>query len=135
GLGQSSDACDIQALVGPVAAQGVQMLATLEVPDLDGPIIAATGQHAPIGTDLERLHGPLMGFSHPDALPVLQVPPAQPAVSASTDQHLPTWDPAQRRDRPRMPHKGMHRLSAVRSAAGIPHEQLPAVCLPLAAAT
>src|SRR5207302_8507798 len=79
----------------------------------------------------ERMHRSLMSFLHPYTFSAVQVPPAQPAVTASTDQQLPTWDPAQRRDHPRMPHKGMYTLSAV----AIPHEQLPAVSLPLTAAT
>src|SRR3989442_11242377 len=67
GLGQSSDARDIQSLVGAVAAQSAQMLATLEVPEPDRPVIAATGQPAPIGTHLECLHPPVMRFSLPHA--------------------------------------------------------------------
>ncbi len=107
------------------------MLAPLELPERDRPVIAATGQLAAIGTHLERLHGSPMRLLHLHALPTLDLPPAQPAVTASTDQQLPTWDPDQRRDHPRMLHKGMHTLPAVR----IPHEQIPAVSLPLAAGT
>src|SRR5438876_36435 len=99
------------------------------------PLPANASQQAFVGAHLEGSHRPLMGLLHSHALPARHLPPAQSAVTASTDHHLPTWDPAQRRDHPRMPHKDMHRLSAVGSAAGIPHEQLPAVCLPLAAAT
>ena len=58
GLGQSSDARDIEALVGPVAPQRAQSLATLEVPEHNGPVIAATGEPAAIGTHLERLYCP-----------------------------------------------------------------------------
>src|SRR6266568_3340310 len=47
------------------------MLATLEFPDVDGPVIAATGQHTSIGTDLESLHDPLMWISHQRSLPSL----------------------------------------------------------------
>ena len=126
GLGQSSDAGDIEALVGPVAAQGVQMLATLQVPDLDGPIIAATGQPAAIGTDLERLHGPLMGFSHPDALPVLQIPPAQPAVTASTDEPIPHWIPGNCRDYLHKSLQGVEALLTVR----LPDEDLSTASAP-----
>src|SRR6266566_8429716 len=43
-LGQSSDPRDIEALIGPVASQRAEMLATLQVPERDGPIIPATGQ-------------------------------------------------------------------------------------------
>src|SRR5205807_8309432 len=116
--------------VGSIPPQCAQMLATLQVPDRDGPIIAATDQPAPIGTHLERLDGPLMRFSHPHALPAVDFPPAQPPVTASTDHQFPTRGPAQRRDHPWMLRKGAHSVPALR----IPHEQLPAVSLPLAAA-
>src|SRR6266567_4230624 len=107
-LGQSSDPSDIQSLVGAVASQRAQMLATLQVPECDGPIIPATGQRAPIGTHLERLDCPLMRFSHPHALPALHLPPAHPPVTTSSDQHLSTRAPGHRRDHPRMPRKGVH---------------------------
>jgi hypothetical protein len=64
-----------------------------------------------------------MRLSHPHTLSTLQIPPAQPAVTASTDQQIPTGNPAQRRDHPRMPFKGMHWLSTVR----IPHEEFSAL--------
>ncbi len=67
-LGQAPDPCDIKALVGPVAPQRAQSLATLEVPEHNGPVIAATGEPAAIGTHLERLYCPLVGLSHPHAL-------------------------------------------------------------------
>src|SRR2546426_7802359 len=72
------------------------MLATLEVPEPDRSVIAATGQQAFIGTDLEGLHRPLMGFSHPYALPAVNIPPAQSAITASTEQPCPTRVPGQR---------------------------------------
>src|SRR2546429_9405493 len=97
------------------------MLATMQVPEHDGPVIPATGQHAPIGAHLERLHRPLMGLLHSYALPALNLPPAQHAVTTSTDQHLSTRAPGHRRGQPRMPRKGVHALPAV----GIPHEELP----------
>ena len=84
-LGQAPDAGDIQSLVGPVASQREERLATVQVPDRDGPVIAATGQLAAIGTHLERLHGPLMRLLHPHALPTLDLPPAYHPVTASTD--------------------------------------------------
>src|SRR2546421_164823 len=62
GLGQAADARNSEPLVGPVTAQRAQMLATLEVPEVDGPVIAATGEPAAIGTDLERPHRSLMGL-------------------------------------------------------------------------
>src|SRR2546422_2467483 len=105
-LGQSSDPSDIQALVGPVASQRAQRLATVQVPEGDDPVIPATGQRAAIGTHLERLDGPLMRFSHPYALPAVHLPPAHPAVTASTEHQLSTGSPAQRRDYPRMPRQG-----------------------------
>src|SRR5258708_13114055 len=71
------------------------MLATLEVPEPDRSVIAATGQQAFIGTDLEGLHRPLMGFSHPYALPAVNIPPAQSAITASTEQPCPTRVPGQ----------------------------------------
>src|SRR5256885_13448278 len=131
GLGQALDARDSEALIGPVTAQRAQMFATLKAPEPDRSVLPAAGEPAAVGTHFERPHRSLMGFLHQHALAARQLPPAQLAVTASTDQHLPTWDPAQRRDHPRMLHKGMHRLSAVR----IPHEQIPAISLPLAAAT
>src|SRR6266480_911892 len=127
-LGETSNAGNIEPLIGPVATQGAQVFAALHIPDLDGPVIATTGEPVTIGTHLERLHRPLMGFSHPHTLPVSQVPPAQLAVPASTDQHLPIGTPGQRGDSPRMPRQGAHVLSTVR----IPHHQFPA-SLPLAA--
>src|SRR5215470_12360418 len=85
GHGQTLDARDSEALVGPVAMQGAQVFAAVHIPEPDGPIIAATGDSLAIGTDLEGLHLPLMGFSLPQARSALQVPPAQPAITPSTD--------------------------------------------------
>src|SRR5438477_5070485 len=135
GLGQALDARDIEPLIGSITTHGSQVFAALHIPEPGRSVLPAAGEPAAVGTHFERPHRSLMGLLHSHALQAVHLPPAQPAVTASTDQHLPTWDPVQRRDHPRMPHKGMHRLSAVRSAAGIPHEQLPAVYLPLAAAT
>src|SRR5258708_20005832 len=112
------------------------MLATLQVPDVDGPIIAATGQPAPIGTHLERLHGPLMRLLYPHALPTLDLPPAQPAVTVSTDQPLPTGRPGYRRDHSRMPPQGAITRPpgrVARPTMGIPHKHLPPVSRPPAA--
>src|SRR5437764_14635178 len=99
------------------------MLATMQVPEHDGPVIPATGQPAAIGTHVERLHGPLMRLLHPHTLSAVDLPPAQPAITASTDQHLPTRTPDHRKGHSGMPRQGSHPLPAV----GIPHEQLPAV--------
>src|SRR5216683_987814 len=85
-LGQSSDPSDIQALVRPVASQRAQLLATMQVPEQDGPVIPTTGQPAPLGAHLEGLHRPLMRLLHSYALPALNLPPAQHAVTTSTDQ-------------------------------------------------
>src|SRR6266516_8153921 len=123
GLGQASDARDSEPLVGPVAAQRAQSMATLEVPEPDRSVIPATGDSFAIGTDLERLHDPLMGFSHPHARSTRQVPPAQPTVTASTEQQLPDRVPGDGIDRPRQPPQG----GQAHPAAGLPHEELPAV--------
>src|SRR5256885_12375406 len=92
------DPRDIEPLVGPVAPQGAQMLPTVQIPEGDGPVVTATGQTGAIGAHLERLHRPLMRFSHPHALPAVHLPPAHPAVTASTDHQLSTGSPGQRRD-------------------------------------
>src|SRR2546425_1379354 len=129
-LGQSPDPRDIEPLVGAVASQRAQMLATLQIPECDGPVLPATGQSASIGTHLERLHRPLMRFSLPHALPAVHLPPAQPAVAASTDKPLPTGSPGHGRDYPRMPHKGAIPCPPGRvalPALHLPHEELPAL--------
>jgi hypothetical protein len=123
GLGQASDARDSEPLVGPVTAQRAQMLATLELPDVDGPVIATTGDSFAIGTDLERVHDPLMGLLHPHARAARQFPPAQPTVTASTDQQLADRVPGHGIDGPRQPLQSGDALPA----AGIPHEELSAV--------
>src|SRR5258706_5732793 len=120
------------------------MLATVQVPERDGPIIPTAGQHAPIGTHLERLDCPLMRLAHLHARPAVDLPPAQHAVTVSTDQPLPTRSPDHRRDHPRMPRKGSipcitsppERVPgrAALPALHLPHPQLPAISLPLAAA-
>src|SRR5712692_4130689 len=105
-LGQAPDACDIEPLVGPVASQRAERLATLQVPERNDSVIPTTGQNAAIGTHLERLDRPLMSFSHPHALPALPLPPAHPAVTTSTEHQLSTRSPGQRRDHPGMPRQG-----------------------------
>src|SRR2546422_1199610 len=107
------------------------MLASMQVPEHDGPVIPATGEPAPIGTHLQRPDRPLMPLLHPPARPAVHLPPAEHAVTASTDQQLPTGTPGYRRDDTFMPRKGSHALPALH----VPHKQLPAVSLPLAAAT
>ena len=122
-FGKSLDARDIESLVGPVAPQGAQRLATLYIPDHDSSIIPTAGQLAAIEADLEGLDRPLMGFSLPHARSAGHVPPAQPAITASTDHHLPACSPAQRSHHRWMPRQGMHALPALY----LPHEQLPTV--------
>src|SRR6266480_7570935 len=89
GLGEPPDARDSEALVGPVTAQGAQGFAAVHIPEPDGPIIAATGDSFAIGTDLEGLHLPLMGFSHPQAA---LVGPAERSVPAGA-RSLPSLPP------------------------------------------
>src|SRR2546421_2626085 len=105
------------------------MFATLQVPERDSPIIAATGEPAAIGAHLECMHRALMGFSHLYALPAVNIPPAQHSVTASTDERLPTWPQGHCKGHPRRLRQGSHPLPAVR----LPHEQFPALSLPLAA--
>src|SRR2546430_13257757 len=76
GLGQALDARDIEPLIGPVTAKRAHMLATLELPDVDGSVIATTGQQLPIGTLPEREDRSLMCCSHPQAFSALYIPPA-----------------------------------------------------------
>ena len=128
-LGEPPDARDIESLVGSIPPQRLELLAIVQVPEPDDPVIPTTGESASIGTHLERMHLPLMRLLHPHTLPALHLPPAQPAVTASTDHQLSIGSPGQRRDHPRMPRKGVHALPA----ASVPHEQLPSVFLPLAA--
>ena len=54
GLGQALDARDSEALIGPVTAQRAHMLATLELPDVDGSVISTTGQQLPSGLFLSE---------------------------------------------------------------------------------
>ena len=111
-LGETPDAYDSEALIGSIPPQRVQGLATLEVPEPDGPVIPATGQPAPIGTHLECLHRSLMRLSIPVAFncrrcrgprqgsrthsPLCTSPPAQRPITAPTDQPLPTRTPDHR---------------------------------------
>src|SRR5947209_8077475 len=73
-LGESFHSGDNEPFVGPITPQGPQQLAPFQVPYLDGPVIAATGQSTAIGTDSERLDCPLMPLTHPHMLPALYVP-------------------------------------------------------------
>src|SRR5258708_9796619 len=123
GLGQTPDARDSEALLGPVATQGAHVFAAVHIPEPDGPIIAATGEPVAIGTDLEGLHLPLMGFSHPQARSALHLPPAQPTVTASTEQPIPERMPGDCIEHTRQPLQGGQALPTV----GIPHEELPAL--------
>src|SRR6266568_3477851 len=123
GLGQTPDARDREALVGPVATQGAQVFAAVHIPEPDGPIIAATGDSFAIGTDLEGLHLPLMGLSHPQARSALQVPPAQSAITPSTDEPIPDRMPGDCIEHTRQPLQGGQALPTV----SIPHEEFPAL--------
>src|SRR2546426_7166845 len=123
GLGQTPEARDSEALVGPVATQGAQVFAAVPIPEPDGPIIAATGDSFAIGTDLEGLHLPLMGLSHPQARSALQVPPAQSAITPSTDEPIPDRMPGDCIEHTRKPLQGGQALPTV----GIPHEEFPAL--------
>src|SRR5437667_11708843 len=106
GLGQTPDARDVAPLVGPVAAPGAHVFAAVHIPEPDGPIIAATGDSFAIGADLEGLHRPLMGFSHPQARSARQVPPAQSAITASTDEPIPDRMPGDGIEHTRQPLQG-----------------------------
>ncbi len=53
-LGETPDARDIQSLLGPVASQHLEPLATFEVLEHDGFVIAAAGQLCAIWTHLQR---------------------------------------------------------------------------------
>src|SRR5260370_41591675 len=105
---EASDARDIEPLIGPVTTQRAEQLAALEVPEPDGPVIAATGQSAPIRTHLEGLHRPQMCLAHPHALSALELPPAQPAVTAPTDQLLSTRAPGHPSSHCRIPSHVTH---------------------------
>src|SRR5437660_11671733 len=102
------------------------MLATLEIPDVDGPVIAATGQRAPIRTHSERLDRPLMPLPKRQALPALHVPPAHVPITAATEQHRCGRTPGQRvHDRARLA-PGLQALPALR----IPDDELPTASAP-----
>jgi len=101
-LGETPDIRDVEPLVEPIPPQCLQRLATVEVPKLDGPVIAATGQPSAIGTHLERLHRSLMRLSHPHTLATLHLPPAQRTVTASTNELLSTWAPGHETDEGRL---------------------------------
>src|SRR5438105_10469923 len=106
------------------------MLATLQVPEHDGPVIPATGEPAAIGTSPERTDRPMVRLSHPHALPAVNLPPAQQAVTASTEQQILARTPGHRRDHPRMPRQGAIACPPGRvalPAVDIPHEELPTV--------
>src|ERR1051326_7682529 len=68
------------------------MLATLEIPHMDGIIIPATCQPLPIRTHFERLNCPLMSLEDPQALPALNVHPRSmpslPPLSSSPPVEL-----------------------------------------------
>src|SRR5215470_3540802 len=47
-LGKTEDAGDIEALVGSIPPQRLELLATVRVPEPDDPVIPATGESASI---------------------------------------------------------------------------------------
>src|SRR5712692_6363248 len=96
------------------------MLAIVQVTEHNDSVITATGQSAPIGAHLERVHRSLMCLSHAHTFSTLDLPPAQPAVTTSTDQNLSTRTPGQCRGHPGMLRQGLHTLHAAR----LPHEEL-----------
>src|SRR6266702_3580933 len=119
-------------------AQGMEKLCqrgqefgALQVPHLDGTVIAATGEQTTIRADPKRLDRSLMPFSHPYTLPALYVPPAQHSVAASTDQQLSTLTPLHGQHTAGSAGKGVQVLSIV----CIPQEHLSLASLPLAPAT
>ncbi len=98
------------------------MLATLQIPHLNGIVIAATGQSPAIGAHPERLDRPLMPLPKRQALPALRVPPAHAPIAAATDQHRSGRTPGQRvHDRVRLA-PGLQALPTLH----IPDEELPA---------
>src|SRR3989442_2558471 len=99
-LGETPDARDSEPLVESIPPQRLLQLATLEVPEPDGPVIPATGQPAAIGTHLHRVHPPPMSLLHAHARPAPRSPPAQPSITAASVQQIPIGNPAQRRDHP-----------------------------------
>src|SRR6266849_4003947 len=101
------------------------MFAALQTPDVDGPIIPATGEPLAIRVQLERPDRPLMGLSHPYTFPTLQVPPAQHAIAATTQQQRSARIPGQR----------MHdRVWLAQVVQAFPATRLPAEELPPATA-
>src|SRR5439155_13943804 len=102
---------------GPVAPQPPQPLATLKIPHLDGPVIAATGEPVAIGADPERLDRPLMPLALHQAFPTLDVPPAKPTVTVPTDQQLPAPAPIPGQYISRSGGYGVQALPSVGSAA------------------
>src|SRR5712671_2074471 len=98
------------------------MLAALQIPQLNGIVVPATGQSPAIGTHPERLDRPLMLLPKRQALPVLHIPPAQVPIAAATDQHRSGRTPGERvHDNVRLV-PGLQALPTLR----IPDDKLPA---------
>src|SRR6266699_5147180 len=89
-LGESFHSCDIEPFVRTVAPQRSQPLAALEIPHVDGAVIAAASQSPAIGADPEGLDRPLMPLINPHTLPTLYVPPAEHSGAIPTDHQLST---------------------------------------------
>src|SRR5947208_16057598 len=99
------------------------MLATLELPDVDGSVISTTGQQLPIGTLPEREDRSLMCCSHPQAFSALYITPAQYPITLSTDQQVPRRSPDDGSDNTGMPSNCLDAFSALH----IPPEQFSSV--------
>src|SRR5438105_843922 len=95
-MGHASDPGNIEPLVGAVSPQGAQMVAALEIPDVDSAIVPATGERAAIGTHFERLDCSLVRQARVYALSALDVPPGECAAAATADQHRAGRTPGER---------------------------------------
>src|SRR5215471_1773550 len=102
------------------------MLTMLDLPDVDGPIIATTGEHRALGAHFECLYRSMMRFLSPFALSAVQVPTAQYSVTPSADEPISDWMPGDGRNHPGKLLQSVEALPAV----GIPHEELSPVPAP-----
>src|SRR5258708_18577825 len=89
GWGESLRPGDIQPFVGAVALQGAHQLSALHVPQLDSTILTTTGEHLPIGAELDAVDRSLMRLNPRHACPTLYLPPAQLSIAASTHPLVP----------------------------------------------
>src|SRR6266700_3086146 len=107
GLGQPLHPCNVEPFVGSVATQCAQQLSALEVPDVDGVVIPATGQQMPIGAYPKRLDCSVMSLAHRYALSSPHVPPAQYPIAPSTHQQVSALTPGDSKDHTGMPAQGL----------------------------